>query len=310
MSMGQTDRRTNGSQAAKLPSTSFFVLCLRERTKRPDNYIIDDDDDDTTLRVSILNISVLSGAFHATRAFAIIGSLLLFAGVSLAGFAAMKNVNKFKKLGGALVFTGEHLWVEWYRPVIAETRVISFPVQVLVERLVDGAESVGSQRVEVGSDEHDAEHVGVEGLVRRLVGTVVIHRVDDDVVKKRLQQLLVDLVALHDALQRSPGPGSCRRFLCVAQYDPVHALGDPTMGLFHCKKNVRRNRERVRHNQGSRSATVFTCGEAAAGVTPGGGGNQRAAAPVSSFHVGVSAMATGLTSRKKGKNCLHTRTKK
>eukprot|EP00058_Branchiostoma_floridae_P000426 XP_002585914.1 hypothetical protein BRAFLDRAFT_110788 [Branchiostoma floridae] len=52
------------------------------------------------------DISVLSGAFHATRAFAIIGSLLLFAGVSLAGFAAMKNVDKFKKLGGALVFTG------------------------------------------------------------------------------------------------------------------------------------------------------------------------------------------------------------
>ncbi|XP_035687227.1 claudin-11-like [Branchiostoma floridae] len=52
------------------------------------------------------DISVLSGAFHATRAFAIIGSMVLFAGVSLVGFAAMKNINKFKKLGGALIFTG------------------------------------------------------------------------------------------------------------------------------------------------------------------------------------------------------------
>ncbi|XP_078608260.1 claudin-7-A-like [Branchiostoma floridae x Branchiostoma japonicum] len=63
--------------------------------------------------ISYPDISRLSGAVHATRAFAIIGSLLLFAGLSLVGFAAMKNiininlnVSILKKIGGALIITG------------------------------------------------------------------------------------------------------------------------------------------------------------------------------------------------------------
>ncbi|XP_066270462.1 claudin-7-A-like [Branchiostoma lanceolatum] len=52
------------------------------------------------------DISQLSGALHATRAFAIIGSLMLIPGIALACFAAKKNINKGKLIGGALTIAG------------------------------------------------------------------------------------------------------------------------------------------------------------------------------------------------------------
>ncbi|CAH1251576.1 Hypp9093 [Branchiostoma lanceolatum] len=51
-------------------------------------------------------MSTMSGALHATRAFAIIGSLMLIPGIALACFAAKKNINKGKLIGGALTIAG------------------------------------------------------------------------------------------------------------------------------------------------------------------------------------------------------------
>ncbi|CAH1251577.1 Hypp9093 [Branchiostoma lanceolatum] len=52
------------------------------------------------------DIGQLSGALHATRAFAIIGSLMLIPGIALACFAAKKDINKGKLIGGALTIAG------------------------------------------------------------------------------------------------------------------------------------------------------------------------------------------------------------
>ncbi|XP_066270829.1 claudin-7-A-like [Branchiostoma lanceolatum] len=51
-------------------------------------------------------LSTMSGVLHATRAFAIIGSLMLIPGIALACFAAKKNINKGKLIGGALTIAG------------------------------------------------------------------------------------------------------------------------------------------------------------------------------------------------------------
>ncbi|CAH1251575.1 CLDN7 [Branchiostoma lanceolatum] len=48
-------------------------------------------------------IGDLTGAFNATRAFAVIGLLLLLLGTAVACFAAKKNSNKLKIVGGALI---------------------------------------------------------------------------------------------------------------------------------------------------------------------------------------------------------------
>ncbi|XP_035693573.1 protein NKG7-like [Branchiostoma floridae] len=51
-------------------------------------------------------ISQGSGVVHATRTFAVIGLLMLIAGVALAYYAAYKNPNKDKRKYGALIIAG------------------------------------------------------------------------------------------------------------------------------------------------------------------------------------------------------------
>ncbi|XP_019632939.1 PREDICTED: claudin-11-like [Branchiostoma belcheri] len=59
-----------------------------------------------TICIGTTDISRLPAAFNASRAFTVIGIMLLIPGLALACFTLKKNSNKFKKIGGGMIIAG------------------------------------------------------------------------------------------------------------------------------------------------------------------------------------------------------------